>query len=55
MDIDVIIVGGGPVGLTLAGELRLGGARPLVLERAPELGHTPNANGLGGQIVELLR
>ncbi|MER6508495.1 FAD-dependent monooxygenase [Nonomuraea sp. NPDC001636] len=31
---DVIIVGGGPVGLLLACELRLGGARPLVLEAA---------------------
>src|SRR5690242_18315012 len=31
---DVIIVGGGPVGLLLACELRLGGADPLVLEAA---------------------
>lgn len=31
---DVIIVGGGPVGLLLAGELRLAGADPLVLEAA---------------------
>ncbi|WP_414945270.1 FAD-dependent monooxygenase [Amycolatopsis sp. cmx-11-32] len=31
---DVIIVGGGPVGLLLAGELRLAGADPLVLEVA---------------------
>ncbi|MFD8338283.1 FAD-dependent monooxygenase [Streptomyces solisilvae] len=30
--IDVLVVGGGPVGLLLAGELRLGGANPLVLE-----------------------
>ncbi|WP_078313925.1 FAD-dependent monooxygenase [Mycobacterium sp. D16Q16] len=30
--IDVLIVGAGPVGLLLAGELILGGARPLVLE-----------------------
>ncbi|MFJ3945352.1 FAD-dependent monooxygenase [Streptomyces griseoaurantiacus] len=28
----VTVVGGGPVGLLLAGELRLGGAQPLVLE-----------------------
>jgi len=54
-DSDVIVVGGGPAGLMLAAELRLGGVRPLVLERAPQLGHTQNANGLGGQIVELLR
>ncbi|WP_026910222.1 FAD-dependent monooxygenase [Patulibacter minatonensis] len=55
MEPDVIIVGGGPAGLMLAAELRLGGVRPLVLERNPQLGHTPNANGLGGQIIELLR
>ncbi|MCV7225148.1 FAD-dependent monooxygenase [Mycolicibacterium komossense] len=29
---DVLVVGGGPVGLLLAGELCLGGAKPLVLE-----------------------
>lgn len=54
-DADVLVVGGGPVGLMLAGELRLAGVRPLVLERHAEVGHSPNANGLGGQIVELLR
>ncbi|MBB5076270.1 FAD-dependent monooxygenase [Nonomuraea endophytica] len=31
---DVIVVGGGPVGLLLAGELRLAGVEPLVLEAA---------------------
>jgi 2-polyprenyl-6-methoxyphenol hydroxylase-like FAD-dependent oxidoreductase len=55
MDADVIIVGAGPAGLMLAGELRLGGVRPLVLERQPQPGHTPKANGLGGQILQLLR
>ncbi|MFA4928501.1 MAG: FAD-dependent monooxygenase [Patulibacter sp.] len=54
-DADVIVVGGGPVGLMLAAELRLGGVQPLVLERQAEVGQTPNANGLGGQIIELLR
>jgi 2-polyprenyl-6-methoxyphenol hydroxylase-like FAD-dependent oxidoreductase len=33
MDYDVVVAGGGPVGLLLACELRLGGARVLVLER----------------------
>ena len=37
MDADVIIVGAGPTGLMLAGELRLAGVRPLVLERQPQL------------------
>lgn len=55
MDADVIIVGAGPSGLMLAGELRLAGVRPLVLERQPQLRDTPRANGLGGQILELLR
>src|ERR1044072_8523187 len=32
MDADVIVVGAGPVGLMLAGELRLAGTRPLVVE-----------------------
>ncbi|WP_186763067.1 FAD-dependent monooxygenase [Lentzea tibetensis] len=33
MDTDVIVVGAGPVGLLLAGELRLGGAEVVVVER----------------------
>jgi 2-polyprenyl-6-methoxyphenol hydroxylase-like FAD-dependent oxidoreductase len=55
MDADVIIVGAGPAGLMLAGELCLAGMRPLVLERQPRLRETPKANGFNGQIVELLR
>ena len=55
MDADVVIVGAGPVGLMLAGELCLTGVRPLVLERQPRLRETPKASGFNGQIVELLR
>lgn len=55
MDADVIIVGAGPAGLMLAGELCLAGVRPLVLERQPELRDIPKAGGLGGQILQLLR
>jgi 2-polyprenyl-6-methoxyphenol hydroxylase-like FAD-dependent oxidoreductase len=53
-DADVIIVGAGPGGLMLAGELRLAGVRPLVLERQPQPRDIPKANGLGGQILHLL-
>src|SRR5580692_11428462 len=55
MDTDVIIVGAGPAGLMLAGELCVAGVRPLVLERQPRLRETPKASGCNGQIVELLR
>ena len=55
MDAGVIIVGAGPTGLMLAGELCLAGVRPLVLERQPRLRETPKANGFNGQIVELVR
>jgi len=54
MDADVIIVGAGPAGLMLACELRLAGARPLVLERRPQLRDTPKASGINGQILQLL-
>ncbi len=55
MDADVIIVGAGPIGLMLAGELCLAGVRPLVLERQPQIREIPKAGGLSGQILELLR
>ena len=55
MDADVIIVGAGPTGLMLAGELGLAGVRPLVLERQPQIREIPKAGGLSGQILELLR
>jgi 2-polyprenyl-6-methoxyphenol hydroxylase-like FAD-dependent oxidoreductase len=55
MDDDVVIVGAGPAGLMLAGELCLAGVRPLVLERQPSLRQTPKASAFNGQIVDLLR
>jgi 2-polyprenyl-6-methoxyphenol hydroxylase-like FAD-dependent oxidoreductase len=49
-----VIAGGGPVGLMLACELRLGGADPVVLEQLPGISEIPKGNGLVGQIVPVL-
>ncbi|MEU9973467.1 FAD-dependent monooxygenase [Streptomyces sp. NPDC051014] len=43
---DVVVAGGGPVGLFLAGELRLGGANVLVVERLEEVDVTIKAGGI---------
>jgi 2-polyprenyl-6-methoxyphenol hydroxylase-like FAD-dependent oxidoreductase len=51
---DVVIAGAGPNGLMLACELSLAGVRPIVLERLPEPGAEPRANGLVGQVVRML-
>ncbi len=45
VDTDVIVVGAGPTGLMLAGELRLGGARVVVIEQLAE--PTGQSRGLG--------
>lgn len=52
--IDVLIVGGGPVGLFLACELRLSGANPVVLDRLPGANQADKAHGLTGQVVRLM-
>ncbi|HEY9720942.1 MAG TPA: FAD-dependent monooxygenase [Oscillatoriaceae cyanobacterium] len=54
-DADVIIVGAGPTGLMLAGDLQRAGVRTLVLERLSEPSQIPKAGGLSGQILDLLR
>ena len=54
MTLDVVVAGGGPVGLMLACELRLAGVPPVVLERLSEPSGLSKANGLVGQIVQML-
>lgn len=51
---DVVIVGGGPNGLLLAGELGLAGVRPVLLERLGGRSAAAKANGLVGRVVEAL-
>ncbi|HEX3786715.1 MAG TPA: FAD-dependent monooxygenase [Pseudonocardiaceae bacterium] len=49
---DVIVVGAGPVGLMLAGELALHGARTLVLERLSEMDPTVKAGAINAPTAE---
>jgi 2-polyprenyl-6-methoxyphenol hydroxylase-like FAD-dependent oxidoreductase len=51
---DVVVVGAGPTGLMLAGELGQAAVRTLLLERRPEPSEMGKAAGLAGQILQLL-
>ena len=50
-DMDVIVVGAGPVGLTLASELRAGGVSVLVLDREPVPRQPHKAGSMGARAL----
>jgi NAD(P)-dependent dehydrogenase (short-subunit alcohol dehydrogenase family)/2-polyprenyl-6-methoxyphenol hydroxylase-like FAD-dependent oxidoreductase len=54
MDTEVIVVGAGPVGLLLAGELRLGGVDVVVLEQLAEPTGESRASQLNARSIEIL-
>ncbi|MFE7509123.1 FAD-dependent oxidoreductase [Promicromonospora sp. NPDC057488] len=51
---DVIVIGGGPTGLLLAGDLAAQGVDVTVVERSAEPDPLPRANGVVGDAVRLL-
>jgi putative polyketide hydroxylase len=55
VDVPVVIVGAGPVGLCAGLFLARQGIHPLVLERHPGTSNHPRARGVGTRTMELFR
>jgi bifunctional hydroxylase/dehydrase len=53
VDTDVIVIGAGPTGLMLAGELRLGGARVIVLEKLAQPSGQSRGLGFTARAMEI--
>jgi 2-polyprenyl-6-methoxyphenol hydroxylase-like FAD-dependent oxidoreductase len=51
----VVVIGAGPTGLFLAGDLAAAGVRPIVLDRAVQPVQSPKGNGVVGRAVLELR
>jgi len=52
---DVLIVGAGPVGLTLAAALEAGGVRSVLVDKAPAMANTSRAAVIHARTLEVLR
>ncbi|MBV8996424.1 MAG: FAD-dependent monooxygenase [Pseudonocardiales bacterium] len=52
-DVDVLVVGAGPTGLTMAGELLYHGASVRLIDAAPDRAHTSRAFGVQARTLEL--
>lgn len=55
IDVPILIIGGGPVGLTLAGELSRWGVENCLVEERVEVTEHPKATLLGARSMELFR